>query len=64
MFAGTTLIFFRQVGNKVARWFIFKPKIPIWINFGGYCNGRCWYILGPFGIVNGNLVHFSRFGLS
>jgi hypothetical protein len=20
---------------RVARWFIFKPKIPIWINFGG-----------------------------
>jgi hypothetical protein len=19
----------------VARWFIFKPKIPIWVNFGG-----------------------------
>jgi hypothetical protein len=20
---------------RVARWFIFKPKIPIWVNFGG-----------------------------
>jgi hypothetical protein len=20
---------------SVARWFIFKPKIPIWVNFGG-----------------------------
>jgi hypothetical protein len=19
----------------VARWFLFKPKIPIWVNFGG-----------------------------
>jgi hypothetical protein len=29
----------------------FKPKILIWVNFGGSCNGRCWYILwklGPF----------------
>jgi hypothetical protein len=21
--------------NRVARWFVFKPKIPIWVNFGG-----------------------------
>jgi hypothetical protein len=20
---------------------IFKPKIPIWVKFGGSCNGRC-----------------------
>jgi hypothetical protein len=20
---------------RVARWFLFKPKIPIWVNFGG-----------------------------
>jgi hypothetical protein len=20
--------------SRVARWFVFKPKIPIWINFG------------------------------
>jgi hypothetical protein len=20
---------------RVARWYIFKPKIPIWVNFGG-----------------------------
>jgi hypothetical protein len=31
--------------NGVARWFIFKPKIPIWVNFGGSLNGRCWYIM-------------------
>jgi hypothetical protein len=24
---------------------IFKPKIPIWVNSGGSCNGRCWCIL-------------------
>jgi hypothetical protein len=36
---------------RVARWFVFKPKIQIWVNFGGSCNGRCWCILrtlGPF----------------
>jgi hypothetical protein len=28
--------------------FIFRPKIAIWVNFGGSCNGRCWYILWKF----------------
>jgi hypothetical protein len=23
---------------QVARWFIFRPKIVIWVNFGGSCN--------------------------
>jgi hypothetical protein len=27
-------------GSRVARWFVFKPKIRIWVNFGGSCNGR------------------------
>jgi hypothetical protein len=26
---------------RVARWFIFKPKIPIWVNFGVRSNGKC-----------------------
>jgi hypothetical protein len=37
--------------SRVARWFVFKPKIHIWVNFRGSCNGRWWYILwtlGPF----------------
>jgi hypothetical protein len=41
----------RVDGIRVARWFVFKPKIQIWVNFGRSCNGRCWYILwtlGPF----------------
>jgi hypothetical protein len=24
-----------SVGGRVARWFVFKPKIPIWENSGG-----------------------------
>jgi hypothetical protein len=45
--------------DRVARWlYIFQTKIKIWVNFGGYCDGRCWcilhmsiwYILRPFGI--------------
>jgi hypothetical protein len=34
--------------GRVARWYIFKPKIPIWVNFGGPYNGKCWYIVWSF----------------
>jgi sorbitol-specific phosphotransferase system component IIC len=27
--------------TRVARWFIFKPKITIWVSFGGPWNGKC-----------------------
>jgi hypothetical protein len=59
--------------------YIFKPKSPIWVNFGGSCNGSCWFILWPFGIgilpplgmdvfghfgaFGGHLVYFSHFGM-
>jgi hypothetical protein len=43
---------------RVARWSVFKPKIRIWANFGGPWNGKCWYILWPFGIFYGLLVLF------
>jgi hypothetical protein len=33
------------VGFRVARWLVFKPKIHIWVNFGGSCNGKSWHIL-------------------
>jgi hypothetical protein len=39
-----------EVLRRVARWFVFKPKIPIWVNFGGSCNGKSWYILCPYGL--------------
>jgi hypothetical protein len=32
-----------QLPTKVARWFSFKPKIPIWVYFGGPWYGKCWY---------------------
>jgi hypothetical protein len=35
----------RSVSSRVARWCIFKTKIPILGNIGGSCNVRCWYIL-------------------
>jgi hypothetical protein len=34
------------------------PKTPIWVNFGGSCNVRCWYILLSFGRFYDHLVYF------
>jgi hypothetical protein len=35
----------RERGDtRIARWFVFKPKIQIWVNFGGSCTGRYCYI--------------------
>jgi hypothetical protein len=46
------------VSTRVARWYNFQPKIQIWVNFGGSCNGRCWYILWTFDVFYGRLVYF------
>jgi hypothetical protein len=46
-----------RVENKVARFS--KQKGPLWVNFGGSCNGRRWCILRPFGIFYGHLVYFT-----
>jgi hypothetical protein len=43
---------------RVARWHIFKTKIPIWVKFWEFCNGRCLYILWPFCLFQGHLVYF------
>jgi hypothetical protein len=61
----------RLTKARVARWFVFKPKIPIWVNFGGPSNGKCcfgifyWYLdnVWQFGIVCSNLLYFSHFGI-
>jgi hypothetical protein len=37
--------FTKTKGGRVARWFIFRQKIIIWVHFGGSCNVRCWCIL-------------------
>jgi hypothetical protein len=50
--------------TRVARWFILKPKIHIWVQFGGPWNGKCWcmyfitkYNIFPsFGIIYGRLL--------
>jgi hypothetical protein len=36
------LHFFHKLANRVARWFIFKPKIPIWVNFERPWKGKCF----------------------
>jgi hypothetical protein len=68
---------YKTVEIGVARWFVFKPKIPILMKFGGpwnikYCYifghleyiTAIWYNLQPFAIVCGHLVNvFFRFGM-
>jgi hypothetical protein len=44
-----TKTFFSLIA-RVARRYIFKPKIPIWVHFGGPWNVKCWYIFGSFEI--------------
>jgi hypothetical protein len=48
--------------TRVAKWFLFKPKIPICVNFGGSSNGRCWCILCPFDQFSGHLAYFMAIG--
>jgi hypothetical protein len=43
---------------RVARWHINKPKILIWVHFGGTCNGWWWLILWAFGLFYGHMVDF------
>jgi hypothetical protein len=50
--------------------YIFKPNIPIWVNFGGYCNGRCWSFYShvvcftaTWYIYCGHFVYFSTLHL-
>jgi hypothetical protein len=43
--------------SRVARWFVFKPKIQIWENFLGSYNGRCWHILWTLDPFYGLLLY-------
>jgi hypothetical protein len=47
-----------QLLIRVARWFVFKPKIPIWVNFAGSCYGKSRYILWPFGLLYSHWKYF------
>jgi hypothetical protein len=51
--------------HSVARWFVFKPKIPILVKFRGPWNDHLEFLrsfgiiyLWPLGIVCGHLVYF------
>jgi hypothetical protein len=33
------------VGIRVARWYVFKPKIQLWVNYGELWNEKIWNIL-------------------
>jgi hypothetical protein len=46
---------------SVARWYIFKPKPPIWVNFGRSCDWECWYFLWPFCLFYGQMVYVYVF---
>jgi hypothetical protein len=51
--------------SRVARWFLFKPKIPIWVNLGGKMFiyfMAIWNILQTFGIFCNHFEHFLVFG--
>jgi hypothetical protein len=52
-----TKISFRAT-SRVARWFVFKPKIQSWEKFSRPQIGKCWYILWPYGIFDGYLGYF------
>jgi hypothetical protein len=38
-----------ETPSRVDRWYILRPKIPIWVYFGGLWSGKRWYILWSFG---------------
>jgi hypothetical protein len=54
--------FRKRIETRVARWFVFKPKIPILVKFGGPWSGQCCYIL--FGTFYGYLVQSIAFWYS
>jgi hypothetical protein len=41
---------------------IFKPKIQIWANYGGFWNEKCRFILSSFGILQCPVL-FAIFGI-
>jgi hypothetical protein len=54
----STFYSLRYLCTRVARWFVFKPEIQIWVNFRGPWIGKNGYILWPFGIFYGHLGYF------
>jgi hypothetical protein len=44
------------IKSRVARWFTLRPKIQMGVYSRGPRNGKRWYILRPFGIIDDLLV--------
>jgi hypothetical protein len=61
----------QPVNTRVARWYIFKPKIQIWVNFlEGHAGEDVWSISRPLVVFYGHSVPFMiiwyifpRFGI-
>jgi hypothetical protein len=55
----TSLLWKVELGIRVARWFVFKQKIQIWVNFVGALEWKAlvWF-LWSFGIFYGHLLYF------
>jgi hypothetical protein len=51
---------FRSVSTRVARWYIFKSKIPIWVNIGRSFHGRCCNILWHLVYFNAIFVFYDH----
>jgi hypothetical protein len=51
------------VTHRVARWHILNLKSQFLVNYGWSWNGKCMYILWPFGLLNGHLVYFIVIGI-
>jgi hypothetical protein len=51
------------VDVRVARWYVFKPKILIWVHFGGPWNEKSWYTIWPFGNLAAIWYIFQCFGI-
>jgi hypothetical protein len=49
------------VRTRVARWFLFKPKIQIWVNFGGSCTEWCLvYFMDTWSILRSFVIFYRH----
>jgi hypothetical protein len=48
-----------QLWSRVARWYVFKPKIQIWVIILGPRHEKGWYILLWFVVYYSHFVYFK-----
>jgi hypothetical protein len=53
----------QTIWSRAARWYVFKPKLQIWVNFGGPWNEKSWLFLWPFGSLVAIWYVPPRFGI-